>query len=119
MKKLAVKEQLTTGGALRIMPGMPTLARTFLIASLLLGSLLGATPAALAQNTPGSTDAPASAASSPDPAQTLTRLSKQLDDLKTTFNNKSSNASLTDLRSQCGVAVSPGQLAAVVEQFQQ
>ena len=102
MKKLAVKEQLTIGGALRIMPGMPTLARTFLIASLLLGSLLGGAPAALAQNTPGSIDAPASATSAPDPAQTLTRLSKQLDDLKTTFNSKSSNASLTDLRSQAG-----------------
>lgn len=81
---------------------MRTLLRKLIVPTLLLGSLLiGAFPA-LAQNAPTSSDAPASASSAADPAQTLASLSKQLDDLKTTFNGKSGNASLTDLRTQAG-----------------
>lgn len=68
--------------------------------TLLLGLLLTGANPALAQNAPASSGAPASASSTQDPAQTLSSLSKQLDDLKTTFNSKSSNASLNDLRSQ-------------------
>src|SRR5579862_122459 len=82
------------------MPGMRIFLRKLIVPTLLLGPLLiGAAPA-LAQNAPATTDAPASASSAPDPAQTLASLSKQLDDLKTTFNGKSGNASLTDLRGQ-------------------
>ncbi|GLQ94035.1 DUF3772 domain-containing protein [Dyella acidisoli] len=80
--------------------------RTFLCKliapSLLLGSLLLGTQPAFAQNAPSTSDAPASAASAPDPAQTLTRVSKQLDDLKTSFNNKPDSASLNNMRSQAG-----------------
>jgi len=97
-----MKDQLTIGYAIRIMPGMHTFLRKLIVPSLLLGSLLLGMQPALAQNAPGTSDAPASAATAADPAQTLTTLSKQLDDLKTTFNGKSGNASLNDLRSQAG-----------------
>lgn len=80
--------------------------RTFLCKliapTLLLGFLLIGTRPALAQDAPSSPDAPASASSTQDPAKTLAALSKQLDDLKTSFNNKSGNASLTELRTQAG-----------------
>lgn len=100
MKDESVKEQLTIGGAIRIMPGMRTFPRQLFALSLLGSFLLGAQPL-LAQDA-SAQSAPASASATQDPAQTLTSLSKQLDDIKTTFNSKSSTASLNDLRSQAG-----------------
>ncbi|RDS79177.1 mechanosensitive ion channel family protein [Dyella monticola] len=74
---------------------MPTSLRK-LIAPLLLGSLLLGVQSVAAQNTP---TAPAAASSTQDPGRALDNLGKQLDDIKTTFNSKSSTTtSLNDLR---------------------
>lgn len=79
---------------------MRTFLRQLSILSLLGSFLLVAQPV-FAQDASASS-APASASSTQDPAQTLSGLSKQLDDIKTTFNNKSAKASLNDLRNQAG-----------------
>lgn len=102
-----MKYQLTIGGVIRIMPAMPNFLRKLiaprLIAPCLLAGslLLGAHPA-LAQNAPDASNAAASASAAQDPAQALATLSKQLDDIKTSFNSKSTTASLNDLRTQSG-----------------
>jgi small-conductance mechanosensitive channel len=85
------------------MPAMHTLLRKLIAPCLLAGSLLFGAHTALAQSPSDSPDAPASASSTQDPAQTLASLSKQLDGLKTTFNSKSNDkVSLNDLRTQAG-----------------
>ena len=79
---------------------MRTFLRQLSILSLL-GSFLLVAPPLFAQDAAASS-APASASSMQDPAQALASLSKQLDDIKTTFNNKAAKASLTDLRNEAG-----------------
>ncbi|RUL78361.1 DUF3772 domain-containing protein [Dyella choica] len=81
---------------------MPNFLRKLVTPCLLAGSLLFAAHPALAQNASDSSNAPASASSTQAPAQTLIALSRQLDGLKTTFNSKSSDRSLKDLRNQAG-----------------
>ncbi|HEX8777204.1 MAG TPA: DUF3772 domain-containing protein, partial [Rhodanobacter sp.] len=91
---------MTIGGAIRIMPGMPHFLRK-LIAPCLLAALLSVALPAQGQHTPDASNPPVAAATQ-DPAQTLAALSKQLDDIKTTFNSKGGNTSLNDLRDQSG-----------------
>ncbi|HUA80654.1 MAG TPA: DUF3772 domain-containing protein, partial [Dyella sp.] len=98
MKGRSVQEQLTIGDVIRIMPAMRIFLCKLFASSLLLGSLLLSAQPALAQNAP----TPASASSTQDPAQALISLGKQLDNIKTSFNSKSTTASLNNLRSQTG-----------------
>jgi potassium-dependent mechanosensitive channel len=89
---------LTVRHGIRIMPGMRTFIRQLFLLSLAFGPLAAGIPAAHAQ-----TSAPASASSTQDPAQALSGLSKQLDNIKTTLSNKSASGEpLGDLRTQAG-----------------